>query len=157
MQSNSVKKRDLLVQGCNVTLQFAPGNPPRAGIEQEQMEMAEKSTRQLHSYVSSVIAVSCPLALGQCSEQDRGHRELQQQRRAAACPLQGECLWAGTSPCSLRHILRALKGWDQAEVQFCVTEHEGTHASFLPLHPCFGAFMPQTKCLLRCFSLQLLS
>lgn len=93
MQSNSVKKRDLLVQGCNVTLQFAPGNPPRAGIEQEQMEMAEKSTRQLHSYVSSMIAVSCPLALGQCSEQDRGHRELQQQRRAAACPLQGECLW----------------------------------------------------------------
>lgn len=65
--------------------------------------------------------------------------------------------WAGTHPCSLRPVLWALEGWDQAEVQFCLTEHEGTHTSFLRLHPCFGVFMPQTKCLLRCFFLQLLS
>lgn len=129
---------------------------PRGGTEQEQLEVPAKGT----SSQQRELRDCCLLPFGSEAVLEGGQRAqgVQQQHRAAAHPLQGGCLWVvGWHPCSLRPLLPALEGWDRAEVQFCLTEHEGAHASSLPLHPCFGAFVPQTKCLLRCFLLQLLS
>lgn len=159
MQSNSVKKRDLLVQGCNVMLQFAPGNPPVLALSRSRWRWQRRVQGSSTATWAPWLLFPALWLWGSARSRTEGTGSYSSSagRLHVLCKENVCGWWAGTSPCSLRHILRALKGWDQAEVQFCVTEHEGTHASFLPLHPCFGAFMPQTKCLLRCFSLQLLS
>lgn len=50
----------------------APGSPPYGGIEQELMEVPAKGTKQLHSNVSSMIAVSALLLWGSAESRTEG-------------------------------------------------------------------------------------